>query len=59
MATCRGTIAGNWDRLSSAVSTVLGLETIEYRTEQSRIISDSSWREQRQLGLKTELVKSI
>jgi hypothetical protein len=59
VATCLGTIVGNWDRLSSALSTVLELETIEYHTEQSRISSDSSWREQRQLGLKTVFVKPM
>jgi hypothetical protein len=63
VATCLGTIAGNWHRLNTSLITntqhSAGLETIEDRTAQSRMISDSSREEQRLVDLKSAPVKPI
>jgi hypothetical protein len=64
VTTCLETIAGNWHRLNTSLLITdpqhsAGLETIEDRTAQSRMISDGSNGEQRLLDLKAALVKPI
>jgi hypothetical protein len=59
VATCLGTIAGNWHRFIRNPQHSAGLETIRDHTAQSTMISDSSQREQSLVSLKAALVKPI